>query len=202
MDTRCWFCEAIVTAFKLDPDHGPFADIIILPSEQAETVRVGPFYAGPGFGFYAPLDVDDHVVVSFPDGDPDRGGVIVGRLWSQSDKPPSLANDNDADVCLQVKKDTNLRIQVFGSGNVVIGAEDGKVLLGDETGTKPVARKEDRTGKAYLAVVMGLGPLAASVASVVYTDPDGVVNTLTTGNLGPVEVVTEIKEGSDKVESS
>jgi hypothetical protein len=174
-----------------------------LPSEQAETVRVGPFYAGPGFGFYAPLDVDDHVVVSFPDGDPDRGGVIVGRLWSQSDKPPKLATDNDADVCLQVKKDTNLRIQVFGSGNVVIGAEDGKVLLGDETGTKPVARKDDK--------LTASSPMAAWAGVV-----EGAINALAPGTFLPANSFAgalpanpggnnnfgSITEGSDKVESS
>lgn len=196
MDTRNWFCEAVVTAFKLDPEQGAFADVTIFPSLQPETVRVGPFYAGPGFGFYAPLDVDDHVVVAFPDGDPDRGGVIVARMWSAADKPPDLAANNDGDVCLVVKKDVTLRMQVFGSGNVVLGAENGKVLLGDESGTQPVHRKGDHEDVGTLTLTL----TGTTVLSGAYVDPDGNSTPVVSGN--PIMLKGKANEGSGKVESA
>lgn len=195
MDTRRWMCEAIVEKFKLD-DEGAFADVVILPELEPETVRVGPFYAGPGFGFYAPLEKDDHVIISFPDGDPDRGGVVVARMWSKSDPPPDLAKNNDGDVCLVVKKDANLRIRTFGSGNIVVGIENGKVLLGDETGTKKVARVDDHANVGTL-LFSTAGP---GVLTGTYTDPDGVATPFSLGASFPLKA--KINEGSDKVESA
>jgi hypothetical protein len=171
MDTRCWVCVAIVKAFKLDPDEGAFADVMLMPSMEEETVRVGSFYAGPGFGFYAPLEKDDEVVVSFPNGNPDAGGVIVGRLWSRSDQPAATAKDHDADVCLHVKEGTNLRVQTFGAGNLVLGSEDGKVLLGEETGTKPVCLDQDESDAGMLLFTPNVPPGGA--ASLAYIPPPG-----------------------------
>ena len=196
LDTRAWIVEAVVKAFKLDPEEGPFADVIILPLQQEETVRVGSFYSGPGFGFYAPLEKDDHVLVSFPNGDPDQGGVVVARLWSASDAPPQLAKDNDGDVCLHVKSGANLRIQVFGDGNLVLGAENGKVLLGDETGTQPVHRKGDHE-KASVQMSTWMGQV------------ETFINTLAPATVAPLSGtfatnpgIAEAADGSGKVESS
>lgn len=215
MDTRCWICTAAIQKFVLDDDHGPFADVVILSSSSSTmgedgvaagdvvTVRVGSVYAGPGFGFYAPLAKDDEVIVAFPEGNPDHGGWIVGRAWSKSDPPPDLAKDNNADVCLRVEKDKNLRIQVFGSGNVVLGAENGKVLLGDESGTKPNARKEDKVGNGTVQFTFNPGTGGASL-SIVYTPGDGstVQNVMIGSGVGTLLVHEKITEGSDKVESS
>jgi hypothetical protein len=196
IDPRQWVALCAVVDFKLDLDEGAFADVVILSTGQQETVRVGAFYAGPGFGFYAPLEKDDEVLVAFPDGAFDHGGVVVARLWSPSDPPAQLAKDHDADVAIQIKKDANLRIQVFGDGNVVLGAENGKVLLGDEMGTKPVHRKGDHEDVGSLTLTL----TGTTTLSGTYVDPDGNSTPVTSGT--PILLKGKANEGSSKVESS
>jgi hypothetical protein len=191
-DPRQWVTLAVVTAFKLDPDEGAFADVFILSTGAQETVRVGAFYSGPGFGFYAPLDVDDEVLVAFPDGDPDHGGVVVARLWSKSDAPSSTAKDNDADVSIHVKDGVNLRLAVTGGGKVLLGE------AGQET--KPVSRKGDHSDAGTWVFNFVPGASGATLA-ITYTDPDGTVTTLPVGS-GNVGAKAKLTEGSDDVEAS
>jgi len=149
MDTRSWVCEAIVEAFKLDPDEGAFADVTLVPSGEPETVRVGAFYAGPGFGFYAPLEKDDHVIVAFPNGDPDQGGVIVARLWSASDPPSDTAKSNDSDVSIHIKDGATLRIVVSGSGKIMLG---GDGLIAADNGVVLGSGIDSLTGSTYYSL--------------------------------------------------
>lgn len=205
IDPRTWITLATVVAYHLDDEHGPFVDISILtdmtvddngaPVDHVETARITPMYAGSGFGFYAPIEVGDEVVVGYPNGNPDHGLVVIGRCWSEIDPPPSLAVDNPVDICLQVKKDVNLRIQVFGSGNVVLGSEDGKVLLGEESATRGVARIDD-TAKASELMATWMGQV------------EGVANGIAPGAVAPLSTVfasnpgiAVINSASDKVKS-
>ena len=207
IDPRQWCTVGVVKAFHYDEEHGPYVDVSILADattdsdgemvEHVETARVGSFYAGPGYGFYAPLDVEDEVFVGYPDGNPNNGLVVIGKLWSNADLPPATAKDNQGDVCLHIKKDVTLRIQTFGSGNVVVGAENGKVLLGDETGTQPVHRKGDHSDVGTLTIAYA-GPGAISGT---YVDPDGVSTTITNAGV-PLLLKGKANEGSSKVESS
>jgi len=202
MDTRCWVCIASVKKFVLDDKHGPLADVLILSSSSStmgddgvaagdiETVRVGPVYAGPGFGFYAPLDVDDEVLVAFPEGNPDHGGVIIGRLWSRSDPPPSTAVDNTADVCLHVKDGDSVRIVTSGGGKVLLGK------VGEAT--KSVNREGD-------SVDMGTWQVTAVVTgiqTIQFTPPGGLPITLSLATPGPFQFTGKTKHGSDTVEAS
>lgn len=126
-------------------------DVLLVPSMQEETARVGTIYAGNGFGFYAPLHEDDEVLVLAPSGDPDEGLVIAQRLWSPADPPPTELASNTEDVTLVVEPEKNLRITVKGGGNVVLAVDTGKLYLGAEEGTEPTAKGQ--TLKAYLESV-------------------------------------------------
>lgn len=123
-------------------------DVLLVPSMQEETARVGTIYAGNGFGFYAPLHEDDEVLVLAPSGDPDEGLVIAQRLWSPADPPPTELATNTEDVTLVVEPEKNLRITVKGAGNVILAVDTGKIYLGAEEGTEPAAKGQ--TLKAYL----------------------------------------------------
>lgn len=145
IDPRTWVSLAVVTNVVTDAE-GPLVDIVLLPGGKEETARVGAEYAGSGFGFYLPLDVDDTVLVTAPNGNPDEGLVVVKRMWEAADPPPAELAANPSDVLLVVKPGKTLRIKATGGGNVAIVVEgDGKVLLGAETGTSPVARVGDAT---------------------------------------------------------
>lgn len=128
-------------------------DVLLVPSMQEETARVGTIYAGNGFGFYAPLHEDDEVLVLAPSGDPDEGLVIAQRLWSPADPPPTELATNTEDVTLVVEPEKNLRITVKGGGNVVLTVDTGKIYLGAEESTEPAAKGQ--TLKAYLESIKG-----------------------------------------------
>jgi len=97
------------------------ADVMLVPSMQEETARVGAIYAGNGFGFYCPLHAEDEVLVVAPSGDPDAGLVIMQRLWSPADPPPQEVINNPEDVTLVVEEGKNLRLTVKGAGSFEIG---------------------------------------------------------------------------------
>lgn len=141
IDPRQWVCLAEIVLVKFDAAEGVFADILLLPNKEQETARVSAIYAGAGFGLYAPLLPGDEVVVIAPDGDPNAGLVVVARLWSKSDPPPTAAQDPTSptdpspDVVLVAKSDVNIRIITLGTGNVVLDPQGtGKVGVGGDPG--------------------------------------------------------------------
>lgn len=123
-------------------------DVMLLPSMQEETARVGAIYAGNGFGFYCPLHKEDEVLVLAPSGDPDEGLVIAQRLWSPADPPPTELKDHPEDVTLIVEPEKNLRITVKGEGNVILAVDTGKIYLGSAEQTEPAAKGQSL--KTYL----------------------------------------------------
>ena len=90
---------------------------------------VAPDYAGDGFGFYTPIEVDDEVVVVAPSGDPAEGLVVARRLWSAADPPPQEAIDHPADVLLHVKAGASIRIVVSDGGKILLGGPDSSEPL-------------------------------------------------------------------------
>jgi len=149
IDPRVWVSLAIVKKVVVDPLEGVFVDVVTMPGMFAGTARLGCEYAGNGFGFYAPLEVDDEVLVEAPNGDPGNGFVITKRLFSRSDPPPSQVATNPTDVLLYVKPGKTLRMVVSGGGNAVVEAEGASVvLLGSESATLGVARLGDQVSIA------------------------------------------------------
>lgn len=119
MDTRVWVSLATVVETDISTD-GAFADVTLLPSGDKETVRIGMEYAGNGFGRNSPIKADDEVVVLFPGGDPDAGGVIVARLHNKSDPPPTLAINSPKDVVEIVESGNNYQLNTSGAGQVKV----------------------------------------------------------------------------------
>jgi hypothetical protein len=115
IDTRIWSSLAYVTAVHVDPENGPLADVLLVPSQHTDTARFGSDYAGVGVGIFFPLAVDDEVVVECPSGDPNEGWVIVARVSSASDLQPA-GWDNDS-----VTLYSDQPIQILGS-KVRLGA--------------------------------------------------------------------------------
>ena len=168
IDPRSWCSLAIVQSVVIDEAAGVFCDVLLMPSKRRETARLGAAYAGSGFGFYAPVRVDDEVLVSAPGGDPAQGLVITQRLWSPADVPPAGLEATPEDVVLVVEPDKSLRLTVQGGGDVVVTAADGKVKLGGEAATRGVARLDDTTAGGTIAMT-ALG----TTATLTYTAPNG-----------------------------
>lgn len=167
IDPRIWVSYAVLTSEPyiedIDGQQDIVVDIQLMPVGDQETARVGAIYAGNGFGLYTPLRKDDEVLVCAPSGDPDEGLVVMQRLWSPADPPPQEVYDNPYDVTLVVQKDHNLRINVKGEGNVIIGAAAGKVKLGSASAEKGVARLDD-------AVAAGDTPVTGMAAWIAFVN--------------------------------
>lgn len=216
IDPRVWVSLCIVDSVTVedatpDGEGGIFADVHIMSTAtldsdgnvvaQKETVRVAGDYAGKGIGLFFPPAEGDEVVVIWPDGNPDHGGILVSRLWSASDPPPKPAIDNPTDAILMVGKDVNLRIVTQGQGNVVLQVDKGKVLLGNEQNTIPVARKGDGVGNGSLAFAFNAGTGAASL-SITYTPGDGSAQQVLASGSGSLTIKEKITAGSSDVEAT
>ena len=214
IDPRSWCSLAIVQSVVIDEAAGVFCDVLLMPSKRRETARLGAAYAGSGFGFYAPVRVDDEVLVSAPGGDPAQGLVITQRLWSPADVPPSGLEATPEDVVLVVEADKSLRLTVQGGGDVVVTAADGKVKLGGEAATRGVARLDDEVNIGTKTVVVTLlvpSPPSGTLTETV-TDAVGTVVSTTTLPWPPAippgppgvyvtQLVGKISQASEKVVS-
>jgi hypothetical protein len=209
IDPRSWCSLAVVQSVVIDEAAGVFCDVLLMPSKRRETARLGAAYAGSGFGFYAPVRVDDEVLVSAPGGDPAQGLVITQRLWSPADVPPAGLEATPEDVVLVVEADKSLRLTVQGGGDVVVTAADGKVKLGGEAATRGVARLDDTTtgGSLTLTSLANTPTPGLNTATLTYTGPDGVPQVVGSFVLpglvtsGSADVTGKINTASEKVVS-
>lgn len=145
IDPRTWVSLAVVQAVGVQ-DDGVYVDVMLIPSGLEEHARVSAAYSGSGYGLYLPVEVNDEVVVACPAGDMDNGLVVVGRMWSPADAPPPDAVTKPADLILLAREGATVRVATAGSGSIVLDPRGtGKVYLGGEDGTAPVARTGDAT---------------------------------------------------------
>lgn len=153
IDPRIHLSLAVVDKVRVDPEHGVFADITLLPGEEPETALVGAPYAGAGFGQHFPIQEEDTVLVAIPDGDMDAGPVIISRMWSENDKPfaemkGAAAEDRGTyeqaekvilrakagtDTTIIVSDGATISLKVEGSGNINLVVDGGTVTLGKDS---------------------------------------------------------------------
>jgi hypothetical protein len=183
IDPRINLSWAEVTDLGFDPAQGVFADIQLNPSGEHETVYVNCPYAGDGFGDWCPLHVGDLVLIAFPNGDPNNGGVILARGWNGVDKPPAvIANPtgdepvNDRVIVVEPGQKLTVVVSMGGSielkndsASVVIEGTD--ILAGDATAMPLVLADPYNQLLAALNVfatalnALPLGPLSAVAAA-------------------------------------
>lgn len=124
MDTRVTSSYAYANDESFyDSAHGVFVNVTLAPSGQVLNARVPSIYAGKGFGLYARIHKDDELLLLIPNGDPAEGAVVIDRLWSQADTPPSEIGTDEDEVMLIVEKDKALRLKTTGSGKVEIDSD-------------------------------------------------------------------------------
>ena len=180
IDTRVWLSLAVVTDVGFDPAEGIFADIRLLPGDEPECATVASSYAGNGYGAFAPLFEGDVVVVAVPHGDSANGPVIISRLWSSADIPPSdLAgtsarhgtNDPSPDPYLRVQANRTLKIRtsstqggvdvlVEGDGEVNIKANGSGTIKIEQAGTGNITLKVADGQLCYVGDSAGAEPIA------------------------------------------
>lgn len=130
IDTRCWVSLAVALEDSfVDKDHGVFINVILMPTEEEYTARVGAEYAGGGFGFYAKILKDDELCVGTPSGDPGEGIVVLKRMWSAADLPPQQAIDDPEEVMVVVEPGKNARLSLSGGGQLRVLAGDNVVFI-------------------------------------------------------------------------
>ncbi len=184
IDPRIWCSYAYAMEdSSIDPDHGHFVDVKLLPTKLQVTVRVPQQYAGGRFGNnYGVIHKDDELVVLFPDGDPAAGGFAVMRAWSAADKPPELWTANPGDVGCVVEQDLNYRVLLSGTGEFLVEsaqkaviaaptvvAEADNVRLGAEGATEALILGTTYRAQEFAmntALQAGLATIAAAGAQI------------------------------------
>lgn len=135
IDPRVWFSYAIVKELGYDADEGVFADVMLVPDGEPETVLLGHPYAGGDFGFWFPVNEGDTVLVAMPRGDQAGGPVIVSRVWNAGDPPPSDIQDSGnseeptKDVVLKVQSSQRLVLRTSAGDTVLDVSEGGNVSI-------------------------------------------------------------------------
>lgn len=133
IDPRSFVSLAVVTKVSVE-ETGIICDVTLLPSQVPESAMYAPIYGGGGYGLYAPIEVEQLVIVLAPEGDPNEGLRIIGRAWDAGEPPPKDVTDHPADFLLVVKQDASCRITTAGTGTVVI-VSDAKIELRSKDGT-------------------------------------------------------------------
>lgn len=180
IDPRTWVSVACVTKVRIDPDHGPMVDVILIPSGARSTARVGAEGATSGAGVWWPIQVDDEVLVGYPEAEPAHGLVVLRRLWALSDPPPGLAVDNPDDVLVQAPPGVNMRLVATNDGFVVVAASD--VRLGAEDATEHLVLGDTYRGAEdalFLTVTALLDAIGAWIAAVSPIPPIAVPGVVT-----------------------
>jgi hypothetical protein len=163
IDPRRWVALAVITELGFDAENGVFADIAYIPDGTTDTAVVGAWYAGDGFGAYAPLKVDDVVLVAIPDGDPSTGPVVICRMWSSADKPPAEAggsgDEPTTDPVTRVEDGATFRIVAKGGASVRVELEGSGTFTVEATGGAAVeVRSETRVTINAPSVELGDTP--------------------------------------------
>lgn len=94
IDPRAWLVFASVDMIVFDSKAGMYANCTIQPTGEDISVMVCAKYAGNKFGSWEPVAIDDIVVVGIPGGDRNNGGVLIGRMYRESDPPPDELSAN------------------------------------------------------------------------------------------------------------
>jgi phage baseplate assembly protein V len=85
--------DRVAMRYALVTNYDPathMAQVNIMPEEiQSGWLPIAVHWVGNGFGLYVGLDVGNQVVVAHIEGDP-NAGIIIGRLNSDSEVPPSV----------------------------------------------------------------------------------------------------------------
>lgn len=186
-DTAIWASRAVVTLLGYDRAFGMFADVKLLPDGEPETCAIGSGYVGDLFGSFAPLKIDDEVLVVFPRGDPNEGPIIVCRLYNAQLRPPTqFAAGDDAPptdeptagptlvvepgqpIRLIGSNGTAVSIELSGQCSFEVEAKDGStVRLASDVSTTldaPIMKLGDN---ATLGIARLTDPVAAATAMAV-----------------------------------
>lgn len=148
IDTRVWESLAVARGESVvNPQHGVFVNVTLLPTGEKYTARVPSIYAGAGFGLYSKIHDGDELLVAIPSGNAAEGPVVVSRLWSASDLPPQDAITTPDDVILVVEQDKNLHIKVQGQGQVNIDTDGGNVRVNAASGNVAMVANEVDLGE-------------------------------------------------------
>lgn len=136
-DTRVWLELGVVQERGVDPLHGVFADVYVVPNGPKYTCYAGQPYAGDQFGSHFPFKVNDTVVIGIPHGDSGFGPIILGRFWSAGRRPPlDVIDTTDPteptdDIVIRVEPGQKIKIVTTGVGNIELTVEgQGAVVLG------------------------------------------------------------------------
>lgn len=110
---------------------GIFLDVDFGPDEEPISCEWINLYAGKDFGLYLPVSVGDYVTVFIPDGDTCGRPFSFGVMNDEEVTIPQDVLDNPDDVWLVMKPGQNVRIMVSDGGQIMLGGQGSRAMLGD-----------------------------------------------------------------------
>jgi hypothetical protein len=145
LDTRVWLSLAYADAVSVVQEDGEFVEVVLLPTGERLTARVGSEASGNGHGIHVPVYAKDELLVAVPRGNPAEGAVVVRRMWNARHKPSAQARANSGkDEVWIARPGSTLRLETSGAGKSFFKSADTstveapKVRLGAEDATEPL----------------------------------------------------------------
>lgn len=154
-----------------DPDLGPLVHVTLQPSQLDCYCRVSSSIAGDGEGEFHPFVGGDEVLVLLPQGRPDAGPVIVGRLNNSRQKfPTSIAGQDCTKNTFGFRRARTPRIEELAGPIQLRSALTGGFVSIDASG---IATIRDGSGGALQLSPDVFGYQSSDAASLFQIDLSG-----------------------------
>lgn len=110
-------------------EQGLFVRLEAQPIGEEINARVLRPDSGPGYGFHAPVSVDDTILFACPSNDPADGVYVLGSWHEKAEPPPQFAKDDPDARGWRTKKGGQLRLEVDGAKFWIITDGDGGDII-------------------------------------------------------------------------
>ncbi|MGB3341332.1 MAG: phage baseplate assembly protein V [bacterium] len=96
-------------------------------------LRIGEDYVGNNFGHVKSPNIDDEILIVFPDGDPSGQGIVVCRLYGK-DVPPGITEDEEiyhhkSGTKTIVRKNGSIETTTKNGMQAIMDDEAGEIAL-------------------------------------------------------------------------
>lgn len=141
-----WTVETGCVEELFEDEDGHFATILMGAEEEEITVARAMLYVGDEYGLFLPLEKGQNVPVFIPANDPNLSPFTFGVIGANVHKVPADVLDNPDDFWLIMKPGRNIRLIVSDGGQVMLGGNTARALLGDAVYNWLISHTHKETG--------------------------------------------------------
>lgn len=141
-----WTVETGRVEELFEDEDGHFATVLMGAEEEEITVARATLYVGDEYGLFPPLEKGQNVPVFIPANDPNLSPFTFGVIGANVHKVPDDVLENPDDFWLIVKPGANIRLSVSGAGQIMIGGNTARALMGDVVYNWMISHTHKETG--------------------------------------------------------